>query len=94
MNGSSVIAAALPDLGAASIGAVVALIVVDRTLHGRPVGIQTRLRLAVWVTALAAGVTIETALFAGVGSMVWLTTGAALGGIARMAISNTWRGQP
>lgn len=83
--------AGLPEFGAASIGAVAALIVTDRLLRERPVGIPARLGLAAWATTLAAGVTIETALLAGHGELAWLGTGAAISGLARMAVSSSYK---
>lgn len=82
----------MPGLGAASIGAVVALTVVDRIIRERPAGIQTRLRFAAWAIALAAGVTVETILFAGPGALPWLGAGAAAGGLGRMAMPSARHG--
>lgn len=94
VDGSNIIVAMLPELGAASIGAVVTLIVVDRIILGRPVGTKTRLRFAAWATTLATGVAIETALFAGFGALALLSTGAVMGGLARMAMMRALQDQP
>jgi presenilin-like A22 family membrane protease len=79
----------LTEPGAASIGAVVGLIVVDRIIRERPLASWPKLRFAAWATTLAAVVMIETALFAGFDALVWLSLGAAVGGLGRMAMSRT-----
>ena len=94
MNGSSIIAAVTPGLGAASIGAVAALIVADRIIRERPAEIKTRLRFAAWAIALAAGVTVETNFLAGSSALPWLGAGAVTGGLARMAMSSARHGLP
>jgi hypothetical protein len=85
-------AAAMTGLGAASIGAVAALIVADRIFRERPAEMQAGLRFAAWAIALAAGVTVETILLAGPGALPWLGAGAAVGGLGRMAMSSARRG--
>jgi hypothetical protein len=84
----------LPELGAASIGAVAAFMVVDRVIRERPTAVRARLYFAGWVIAFAAGAAIETTILAGSGALPWLGAGAATGGLARMAISNPWNGLP
>ena len=87
MHGSSIMAAVMTGLGAASIGAVTALIVADRIVRERPAEMPPRLRFAAWAIALAAGVTVEAMLLAGTGALPWLGAGAAVGGLGRMAVS-------
>lgn len=85
-------AGALPGLGAASIGIVATVIVADRIMRERPVGTQAKLRFSAWAATLAAGVTIEAALFGGLGTLAWLGAGIAMGGLARMTLSRNRQG--
>ena len=87
MHGSNIMAVFLPGLGAASIGAVVAVIMADRVIRERPVELRKRRRFAAWGLALAGGATIEAFFLGGPETLPWLGAGAAMGGLARMAMS-------
>ncbi|MGO7359979.1 hypothetical protein ACCS66_35475 [Rhizobium ruizarguesonis] len=80
----------MTGLGAASIGAVAALIAAGRIIRERPVGVRARLRFAAWAITLMAGVTFEAALIAGPEALPWLGAGATAGGLARRAMSSAW----
>jgi hypothetical protein len=84
----------MAGLGAASIGAAVALIVADRIIRERPTEMQTRLRFAAWAITLAAGVTVETIFLAGPEVLPWLGVGAATSGLVRIAMSSARNGLP
>ena len=86
--------AALAQLGATSMGAVAALIVVDRIVRERPAGTTARLRFAIWAATLAAGVTVGSAVLGGVGALAWSGAGMAVGALARMALSPDRQGKP
>ena len=88
MHGSGIMAIILPGPGAASIGAVVAVIVIDRVIRERPDEIRPRLRFAAWGLALAGGATIEAFFLGGPRTLPWLVAGAAMGGLARVAMSS------
>ncbi|WP_027573935.1 hypothetical protein [Bradyrhizobium sp. WSM1743] len=94
MHGSSIIAAIMPALGAASVGAVVALIVADRIVRARPVETRTRLVSAAWALALVVGVTAQAAWLAGPGVLPWLAAGMAMGGSTRLTVLKAWHRLP
>ena len=88
------LAGIMSGLGAASIGAVTALIVADRISREGPAGKLGRFCLAAWGITFAAGVTIITIFFAGFGGFLWMSIGAAMGALVTTAISSARRDMP
>ena len=84
----------MSGLGPALIGAVVAFIVVNRSLGGWPAGFGAGFRFVAWATVLIAGVMIETIAFAGTGALPVQLAGAAVGGLTRMVMESVRHGLP
>ncbi|NKQ73459.1 hypothetical protein C3Y89_24490 [Rhizobium sp. UPM1132] len=76
--------ALIPELGALSVGSVTAVILADRFMQLWSAPRRGRGLFAIWASALAAGVMMEVVMFLGVGSLSWLSVGAAIGGLARI----------
>lgn len=94
MHGSGIIAAIMPALGAASVGAVAALIIAERIIRARPAETRTRLVAAAWALALVAGVAAQAAWLAGPAVLPWLAAGVAVGGSTRLTALKTWHRLP
>jgi len=72
--------------GAASLGAVVAFITLDRAAL-MPAASLPRIRLALWALVLAAGTSFVTIFIAGPPVLTWLATGALVGASARLCVN-------
>ncbi len=94
MHGASIIGAIIPALGAASIGAVVALIVAGRIVRARPAETRARLFSAAWALALVAAATAQAAWLGGPDVLPWLAAGMAVGGLMRLTVLKAWRRLP
>ncbi|NKQ80400.1 hypothetical protein C3Y90_24020 [Rhizobium sp. UPM1134] len=83
----------IPELGALSMGSVMAVILADRFMREWPPSGRARWLFAIWTFALTGGVAVEAVMFLGLGSLPWLSAGAATGGLARMAMSSAGNDQ-
>lgn len=94
MHGLSTIVVPTPELGAASIGAIAALIVADRIVRSRPVETRSRVFSAAWALAFMASVTVQANWLAGSRVLPWLAIGMAMGGLMRLTVLKTWSRLP